>query len=637
MRLGQHILPNTEEQYLKALGRTAEDPETYVILDTSILGYLYKLHAAARKDFFNWTTELELTFGRLFIPAWAAHEYLAKFKAGKFSDYAPAGPTQLTNSLTTLRETAASFVDGDILNKIAYKGSREDFLEGFDKAIEELGSFTCVFNQQFDIWSIHGEIATTLSNCILDSDLADLCARASSVGDARNSHRLPPGFRDSGKSENKYGDLIIWFEILSLGQKKGFIHSATEEKKPRDLIFVTNDEKADWVYGPTKRLIEIKGEKKEVPNREPVLKLADPRLVAEFQATVGHDKIHIVTLPILVKALSTIRPKGLENLASAIQIEDKVSKAREAEVTTQGAPADEESGATGTTEKLKHAAEPVLDATRPTPLEENDSTVAGFVYEYPLDALRDSAYELDESDSIDAAIKALKSHNWYVQNPAVQNIKKFRDAGMEPRKWFVLGRNIYQAACGNAQKALEFMKNLDIELARFPQQTAIHLLSGMLYEIYFNSDGEFRRTPKAAHIEEIMKAAMKAEFKPSCDFITSKLNNHENNIVFKPGSADCLPLFIKITEEQSEDDGKIKQTFVLQSVEFFGKERITMEDQIDAFFRSGLSRTTIDQIKSELSNSYAVPEWAIDVQLNLPQYANKMLLIPVGKLLNLSR
>jgi hypothetical protein len=211
MRLGQHILPYTEERYLQELGQVAEDYETYIILDTSILGYLYKLHAAARKDFFNWTTELGLIFGRLFIPAWTAHEYLAKFKTGKFSDYAPAGPAQLTNSLTTLRETAGSFVDSDILNKIAYKGSREEFLEGFDKAIEQLERFTCVFNQQFDAWSIHGEIATNLSDCILDSDLADLCARASAEGDARNSHRLPPRFprfRKTGEQIRRLNNMV---------------------------------------------------------------------------------------------------------------------------------------------------------------------------------------------------------------------------------------------------------------------------------------------------------------------------------------------------------------------------------------------------------------------------------------------
>jgi hypothetical protein len=423
-----------------------------------------------------------------------------------------------------------------------------------------------------------------------------------------------------------------------LGEKNAFIESSTGGRIARNLIFVTNDEKSDWVYGPTKRLIEITGEKKEVPNKDPVFKLADPRLVAEFRATVGHDKIHIVTLPILVKALSTIRPKGLESLASAIQIEDKVRKAREAEVTAIAATGDPGYGSTmAKVEELQSDSELAFNATVPVRPLDDHSNVAGFLFKYRLDALRDSAYELDESDPVDVAIKALKSHNWYIQNPAVLSIKTFRDARVEPHKWFILGRNVYQAACGNAQKALEFMKNLDIELIRFPQQPANHLLSGMLYEIYFNSNGEFRRTPKAAHIEEIMKEVTKEQFKQARDFITSQLSGYVDKISFEPGSTDSLPLFIKITEERSQNNEKLKKIFILQSIEFLDKERIGTGSALDIFFRSGPSKAAIAQIKSELSNSYAVPEWAINVQLNLPEYVNEMLLLPEGKSLNLER
>jgi hypothetical protein len=54
-------------------------------------------------------------------------------------------------------------------------------------------------------------------------------------GDARNDAGLPPGYCDKGKDLNKYGDLIIWMQILD---------KAKAEK--RGIIFVTNDEKPDW-------------------------------------------------------------------------------------------------------------------------------------------------------------------------------------------------------------------------------------------------------------------------------------------------------------------------------------------------------------------------------------------------------
>lgn len=55
-------------------------------------------------------------------------------------------------------------------------------------------------------------------------------------GNIRYSEKIPPGFKDNHKSDNKkFGDLILWFQI---------INKAIETKKP--IIFITNDAKEDW-------------------------------------------------------------------------------------------------------------------------------------------------------------------------------------------------------------------------------------------------------------------------------------------------------------------------------------------------------------------------------------------------------
>lgn len=48
-------------------------------------------------------------------------------------------------------------------------------------------------------------------------------------------HKLPPGYKDSGKPDGGIGDLIIWRTILNL---------ANQHK--RNVIFVSNDAKPDW-------------------------------------------------------------------------------------------------------------------------------------------------------------------------------------------------------------------------------------------------------------------------------------------------------------------------------------------------------------------------------------------------------
>ncbi len=71
--------------------------------------------------------------------------------------------------------------------------------------------------------------------------------------DARYAKEIPPGFADAKKKDDrKYGDAILWFQLLEY---------ATKEKKP--LIFVTDDSKDDWLLrvgqktlGPLPALIQ---------------------------------------------------------------------------------------------------------------------------------------------------------------------------------------------------------------------------------------------------------------------------------------------------------------------------------------------------------------------------------------------
>jgi uncharacterized protein YutE (UPF0331/DUF86 family) len=51
----------------------------------------------------------------------------------------------------------------------------------------------------------------------------------------RQTHQIPPGYKDAGKEDQGIGDLLIWHTILEVGRSKG-----------RSVIFVSGDQKADW-------------------------------------------------------------------------------------------------------------------------------------------------------------------------------------------------------------------------------------------------------------------------------------------------------------------------------------------------------------------------------------------------------
>ncbi|PEP16074.1 hypothetical protein CN578_14250 [Bacillus toyonensis] len=56
-------------------------------------------------------------------------------------------------------------------------------------------------------------------------------------GKKRVEREIPPGFRDKAKKANRFGDLIIWLQICELKE---------------DVIFITFDNKEDWVYKDSK-------------------------------------------------------------------------------------------------------------------------------------------------------------------------------------------------------------------------------------------------------------------------------------------------------------------------------------------------------------------------------------------------
>lgn len=72
-------------------------------------------------------------------------------------------------------------------------------------------------------------------------------------GERRFKNKIPPGYKDSEKSnDDQYGDYIVWKETLDYAKEKS-----------KSIIFVSSDRKDDWYlksnglcYGPLPALIK---------------------------------------------------------------------------------------------------------------------------------------------------------------------------------------------------------------------------------------------------------------------------------------------------------------------------------------------------------------------------------------------
>ena len=71
-------------------------------------------------------------------------------------------------------------------------------------------------------------------------------------GQLRYEAEIPPGYMDGGKGINKYGDLVLWYQIIDKAEKT---------KTP--IIFITDEKKEDWwdkaeqeIVGPRHELVQ---------------------------------------------------------------------------------------------------------------------------------------------------------------------------------------------------------------------------------------------------------------------------------------------------------------------------------------------------------------------------------------------
>ena len=637
MLFGQYVIDKTIEEYVTEIADLASDPRTLIFIDTNVVSYLYKLHEAARREFFEWSDGIAAE-GRFFVPAWAANEYLSRVTTNTLASYTPKGkePTQAKKMLETLHETASLFVDENSLRGIGYTNSRAAFLQEFRQAIEALNQFTGVFSQQFDPGVIHQQVVTHLAPFILSSDLTALCSRAMQEANGRIEHRLPPGFRDDGKPENRLGDLIIWYELLEKS-------AAVVDTYPR-VLFISRDEKSDWVYAPAQRNRLDGGMRKPVPNTEPQIKLADPRLVAEFTRKTGHGNFTIANLPTLVEGLSRRSSSEFQHLAAAIQITVQetasISTGTDQETAAPAAePKNDVPEAPSEAQSVEVHVVVEGPTEEPAPLQEVQAEPAHPRLQYDIEALQDNQYPADTHSEINSIINDLKSHNWYTQNPAVTKVRTIQEQPFTPSAWFVLGRNLYQAACGNSQKAMDFIKNLEAQLGRFPVETAKHLLAGMLYEIYFDAHGKFRDSAKFSNADKPLAAVANEIYADVREFTLFQMREQLALLKFRPGDRDSKVIriaFAAATAPADDQDplrGPPLPTHEVRSVILDGIELMReVNDDQEAGWPRIIRRTKLspDRIREKISEDLAIPKWALHIETMPPIQNDLELAFPEG-------
>lgn len=166
---------------------------------------------------------------------------------------------------------------------------------------------------------------------------------------------------------------------------------------------------------------------------------------------------------------------------------------------------------------------------------------------YKPEYIADENFQSDGSD-IDLVIEDLKSHNYYTQKPALDKLRSIKPSSMDESSLFLLGRNILQTAIGGEFSAMSTIKNLDTWLQKYSDKdNSNHVLNGILFEIYFNSKGQFRQKNfKNDLIEEVFKLQTNKLYTPSFEFIVKQLAPFSKYLYYLPTVPPmALPIEVK--------------------------------------------------------------------------------------------
>lgn len=212
---------------------TALWTDASIVFDTNILLNLHRYSRRTRDDFLEVMRDADIIV-RLWLPYQVAMEYHRNLHAVRqrrllaFDTVQKEARGVASTMRSNLRRDHA---DHPWINM-------NDIQRKVDRLVEEIDELLSLAKEQYlrsGDDDLPRTIAEIFSGKVGDAWPKDKLESAYKTGDERYRRKIPPGFRETKEDESKYGDLILWYQI---------IERTKITKKP--VILVTDDAKEDW-------------------------------------------------------------------------------------------------------------------------------------------------------------------------------------------------------------------------------------------------------------------------------------------------------------------------------------------------------------------------------------------------------
>ncbi len=203
--------------------------DSLITFDTNVLLGLYRTSPKLSDLFFELSSKIK---ERIFIP----HQVALEFHRNRYNIITD-NYTQLASLLKEIHKFEKELKSSKFYNYLSTKTRKEIDLDLANKKTK-ITEREAYFKQLEKNDIIYSKLNILLKNKIENKPNEETIYSIYKEGKDRYAKKIPPGYEDDSKEiGKKFGDLLIWKEIISKSKK---------EKK--DIIFITNEKKEDWLW-----------------------------------------------------------------------------------------------------------------------------------------------------------------------------------------------------------------------------------------------------------------------------------------------------------------------------------------------------------------------------------------------------
>ncbi|MEO8154468.1 MAG: TIR domain-containing protein [Rhizobacter sp.] len=261
-----------------------------------------------------------------------------------------------------------------------------------------------------------------------------------------------------------------------------------------------------------------------------------------------------------------------------------------------------------------------IDLTKKTPEQLADLIIEKLVrsgvtlskrFAYSDSAKADADFAARRGSTVNKLIQAMRSYTWPTQRPAVESLLELDLSKLSADAIFVLGRNLYQCACGGERKAIGVLTDLRRELAKLAnEEAALHLLNGMLFEAYFDKNGEFRgKKLKARYLPELLEVQPVKKYAPSIMFIRRALEPYRTSLAFLPNT---VPELVDVRLRVRRSDPPIVTSMKVGEHQLL-QEASDEDDYAGPFWRLHHSGFTIKALGAQMTSEWGIPSSQLSI------------------------